>query len=77
MAVPFFVQNVEPDPTTSCGPYRVPEEVGDNEEAGADGEDFFYGGPGNHDTIGMIAMDYLGNIASGTSSNGASFKIPG
>jgi isoaspartyl peptidase/L-asparaginase-like protein (Ntn-hydrolase superfamily) len=30
-----------------------------------------------HDTIGMIAMDKTGSIACGTSTNGASFKIPG
>jgi len=40
-------------------------------------ENFSFGGPGNHDTIGMIAIDYFGNIASGTSTNGASFKVPG
>lgn len=30
-----------------------------------------------HDTIGMVAMDVNGDIACGTSTNGAIFKIPG
>jgi len=31
----------------------------------------------NHDTIGIVAIDHNGNIAAGTSTNGAKFKIPG
>ncbi|CAN1798801.1 Probable isoaspartyl peptidase/L-asparaginase 3, partial [Linum perenne] len=31
----------------------------------------------NHDTISMAVIDRLGNIAAGTSTNGATFKIPG
>ena len=31
----------------------------------------------NHDTIGMIVIDSKGNIACGTSTNGATHKIPG
>jgi len=30
-----------------------------------------------HDTIGMVAIDSNGSIACGTSSNGATYKIPG
>jgi len=30
-----------------------------------------------HDTIGMVAIDKDGSIACGTTTNGASFKIPG
>jgi isoaspartyl peptidase/L-asparaginase-like protein (Ntn-hydrolase superfamily) len=33
--------------------------------------------PGEHDTIGMIALDSSGNMAAGTSTNGLQFKIPG
>ena len=36
-----------------------------------------FGKSGNHDTIGMVALDKNGKIAAGTSTNGASFKIPG
>lgn len=31
----------------------------------------------NHDTIAMIVKDRSGKIVAGTSTNGASFKIPG
>jgi len=31
----------------------------------------------SHDTIGMVAIDVNGNLASGTSTNGANHKIPG
>lgn len=31
----------------------------------------------NHDTISMAVFDKLGHIAAGTSTNGATFKIPG
>lgn len=31
----------------------------------------------NHDTIGMVAIDSKGDVAAGTSTNGAKFKIPG
>ncbi len=31
----------------------------------------------NHDTIGMVVIDDGGNIAAGTSTNGATHKIPG
>lgn len=31
----------------------------------------------HHDTIGMIAINKDGNIAAGTSTNGATFKITG
>lgn len=31
----------------------------------------------HHDTIAMAVVDRMGNIAAGTSTNGATFKIPG
>lgn len=72
---------MQPDPTTSCGPYSLHEDVIDDdafsEDDETDEDEFVFGGPGNHDTIGMITIDYHGNIACGTSSNGASFKISG
>jgi N4-(beta-N-acetylglucosaminyl)-L-asparaginase len=30
-----------------------------------------------HDTIGMIAIDSTGSISCGTTTNGASYKVPG
>ncbi|KAF2347854.1 Peptidase T2 asparaginase 2 [Trinorchestia longiramus] len=70
---PNFWKNVVPDPTTSCGPYS-PGTVAGNEASG--GPRTFFG-RFNHDTIGMIAIDGNGNIAGGTSTNGARNKIPG
>uniref|UniRef100_A0A914GWT2 Aspartylglucosaminidase n=1 Tax=Globodera rostochiensis TaxID=31243 RepID=A0A914GWT2_GLORO len=44
---------------------------------GRDSEELLFGGPKNHDTIGMILVDCDGNVAAGTSSNGARNKIAG
>ncbi|XP_028178994.1 N(4)-(Beta-N-acetylglucosaminyl)-L-asparaginase-like [Ostrinia furnacalis] len=70
---PNFWLNVKPDPRQSCGPYSKLEDK--NFEVDAKGHinvDRF-----NHDTIGMVAIDTNGDIAAGTSTNGAKFKIPG
>jgi len=73
---PNFWTNVAPDPTEFCGPYSpLPhDQYYYNED-----KDFTVLGYGkfNHDTIGMIVIDAQGNIASGTSTNGARHKIPG
>lgn len=68
---PNFWKNVYPDPRQFCGPYQS---VGLNS--------VYYNSPyhfnkQNHDTIGMIIIDKNQNIAAGTSTNGASHKIPG
>lgn len=71
---PNFWTNVLPSPEANCGPYLPVS------------EDFLKSSPNdinslfssnNHDTIGMVAIDYFGNIAAGTSTNGANHKIPG
>ncbi|CAH1371698.1 unnamed protein product [Tenebrio molitor] len=70
---PNFWQNVYPDPTTSCGPYKLidlPNDIPMKEE-------WKFFASDNHDTIGMIAIDENGNIVAGTSTNGANHKIPG
>ncbi|KAH3708599.1 N(4)-(Beta-N-acetylglucosaminyl)-L-asparaginase-like [Dreissena polymorpha] len=71
---PNFRENVTPDARTSCGPYRPrPSSVtkatrsSGMHEIDAD----------NHDTIGIIVIDRTGNVASGTSTNGLTYKIPG
>ncbi|KAG9479895.1 hypothetical protein GDO78_011753 [Eleutherodactylus coqui] len=70
---PNFRKNVTPDPTKSCGPYKpvrgLPEEKTSSLQKEVDLH--------SHDTIGMIAVDRNGNVATGTSTNGASHKIPG
>lgn len=70
---PNFWANVYPNPSMSCGPYepvygRPPQSLNDINS-------FF--SSNNHDTIGMVVIDKNGDIAAGTSTNGASHKIPG
>ncbi|XP_048451292.1 N(4)-(Beta-N-acetylglucosaminyl)-L-asparaginase-like [Rhincodon typus] len=70
---PNFWKNVFPNAKTSCGPYkrkkgqwskrhRMPAHVVNVH---------------NHDTIGMIVIDKSRSIVAGTSTNGATHKIPG
>jgi len=35
------------------------------------------GGPGNHDTIGLLAIDQAGRMAGACSTSGMAFKMPG
>ncbi|XP_072942044.1 N(4)-(Beta-N-acetylglucosaminyl)-L-asparaginase-like [Epargyreus clarus] len=68
---PNFWLDVTPDPKKSCGPYtKAPSGYTDKNIQRK--IDRF-----NHDTIGMVAIDKNGNIAAGTSTNGAKYKIPG
>jgi len=71
---PNFWTNVSPDPSRSCGPY-TPMKLLDRIASG--GSENGFGMAGNHDTIGMVAIDGNGKVAAGTSTNGASHKIPG
>jgi N4-(beta-N-acetylglucosaminyl)-L-asparaginase len=71
---PNFWTNVLPSPENNCGPYSpISEEFLRNSQN--DLKSFFTSS--NHDTIGMVAIDFSGNIAAGTSTNGANHKIPG
>ncbi|XP_037070421.1 N(4)-(Beta-N-acetylglucosaminyl)-L-asparaginase-like [Pollicipes pollicipes] len=67
---PNFWTNVEPDPSDSCGPYRRGRAAPQQHEPS-------WAGPASHDTIGMVAIDGRGQMAAGTSTNGAIHKIPG
>ena len=65
-----FRRNVTPDPGTSCGPYAPvapPSRRANMVEQQST----------SHDTISLIAIDASGAMAAGTSTNGASHKIPG
>ncbi|KAM3968123.1 N(4)-(Beta-N-acetylglucosaminyl)-L-asparaginase [Aphomia sociella] len=71
---PNFWMNVQPDPNKYCGPYKKLDEhtkhrYTQNKNMIVDRY--------NHDTIGMVAVDRNGDVAAGTSTNGAKFKIPG
>lgn len=68
---PNFRRNVQPDPTSSCGPYTpIPRKKSFSNERKKLNKD-------EHDTIGMISLDSQGNMAAGTSTNGLQFKVPG
>lgn len=68
---PNFWINMEPDPSTSCGPYRPNSKLKESDDYTVELD------IQSHDTIGMIAIDLNGEIAVGTSTNGANHKIPG
>lgn len=71
---PNFWQNVIPSSDKSCGPY-LPISKDFLTSSHENYESYF--SYNNHDTIGMVAIDTSGNIAAGTSTNGANHKIPG
>ncbi|ONK73567.1 uncharacterized protein A4U43_C04F32990 [Asparagus officinalis] len=84
---PNFRKNVSP--ANGCGPYHPQNDASAITENKC--ENFIYGGDlsiniksdfshfdrQNHDTISMAVIDKVGRIAVGTSTNGATFKIPG
>lgn len=70
-----FQQNVKPDPTKFCGPYKPDKNTARKQGITPKQRSVF--ADKNHDTIGMVAIDTAGRIAAGTSTNGARFKIPG
>ncbi|GMT27175.1 hypothetical protein PFISCL1PPCAC_18472 [Pristionchus fissidentatus] len=69
---PNFRKNVFPDASTSCGPYTPNDKVKEDDDSWTNRIDRF-----NHDTIGMVIIDSKGEVAAGTSTNGATHKIPG
>ncbi|KAK9820305.1 hypothetical protein WJX72_008767 [[Myrmecia] bisecta] len=84
---PNFRRRVSPDPRKHCGPYKKVDTNEQSELAGRQlldasgmqlpGHSSLWVGPENHDTISMVAIDKDGNVAAGSSSNGANHKVPG
>lgn len=79
---PNFRKNVLP--VDDCGPYRATNAVNLGENICTNSNWLECGKLGsyhinlhNHDTISMAVIDKMGHIAVGTSTNGATFKIPG
>ncbi|XP_027104009.1 probable isoaspartyl peptidase/L-asparaginase 3 isoform X2 [Coffea arabica] len=78
---PNFRKNVSP--ADSCGPYHPEHALALGKitcsMANLDGlnESRPFIDRRNHDTIAMAVIDTMGHIAAGTSTNGATFKIPG
>ncbi|KAF1967314.1 asparaginase [Bimuria novae-zelandiae CBS 107.79] len=72
---PNYRTNVFPDPKTSCGPY-----TGVSLNSSAPGYKKAINPDAtqaSHDTISMISIDASGVMAAGTSTNGATWKVPG
>lgn len=81
---PNYWKNVEPNPRESCGPYRLVPISGRGDQSkqvsGRDREKSWGTRTPlavGHDTVGMVVRDSRGRVASGTSTNGLRFKIPG
>jgi N4-(beta-N-acetylglucosaminyl)-L-asparaginase len=81
---PNFRMNVVPDPTKYCGPYKPATaeaaRAATSDQAKTESNRRRYNehvSEHSHDTIGMVAIDSKGNLAAGTSTNGATYKIPG
>ncbi|KAG7538793.1 Peptidase T2 asparaginase 2 [Arabidopsis suecica] len=80
---PNFRKNVVP--INDCGPYKpnngAMNVFGDKRTESCEMGAIEYRpplvGPHNHDTISMAVIDKMGHIAVGTSTNGATYKIPG
>ncbi|XP_021842063.1 probable isoaspartyl peptidase/L-asparaginase 3 isoform X1 [Spinacia oleracea] len=79
---PNFRKNVFP--SDSCGPYHPKENVGFGETSCPTAylvetmtRKVSPINIHNHDTISMAVIDKTGHVAVGTSTNGATFKIPG
>ena len=84
---PNYRVGVKPDPKESCGPYSplplplpTAERILTRRDDGVCQASQTTHGSGSHpvhDTISMIAINADGAMAAGTSTNGASHKIPG
>ncbi|CAL0310993.1 unnamed protein product [Lupinus luteus] len=79
---PNFRKNVFPP--NSCGPYHPSNYMEHFDETCSNAGQMqsfssrsLHVGLHSHDTISMAVIDRMGHIAVGTSTNGASFKIPG
>lgn len=82
---PNYRVNVDPDPASHCGPY-TPRRLSrpgttDDLSSSTPRRDanlpLAAASATAHDTISMVVIDASGSMAAGTSTNGASHKIPG
>ncbi|KIL90672.1 hypothetical protein FAVG1_06407 [Fusarium avenaceum] len=64
---PNYRRNVSPNPASTCGPYRplaTIKKTQNKQQA-------------SHDTLSLVTIAKDGSMAAGTTTNGASHKIPG
>lgn len=72
---PNFYQNLE-GCDDSCGPYSVPAALSSPRSGRLVSRSHVpWASETEHDTIGMVAVDAEGNMACGTTTNGASHKV--
>ena len=74
---PNYRVNVSPDPERFCGPYTPLLSGGGSSVARKGQQQQQQQQQASHDTISMVAIDASGSMAAGTSTNGATHKIPG
>lgn len=72
----FWSHQVHPNPRQSCGPY-TPVSENDVNYNQSPAMRYQVSNELSHDTIGMVVIDDQKNVIAGTSTNGASFKVPG
>uniref|UniRef100_A0A914UIU4 N(4)-(beta-N-acetylglucosaminyl)-L-asparaginase n=1 Tax=Plectus sambesii TaxID=2011161 RepID=A0A914UIU4_9BILA len=73
-----FRKDVLPNPRTSCGPYHPKRSAAEfDSQAQKATESANNEITSNHDTIGMVIIDANADVSVGTSTNGATHKIPG
>uniref|UniRef100_A0A7E4WB92 N(4)-(beta-N-acetylglucosaminyl)-L-asparaginase n=1 Tax=Panagrellus redivivus TaxID=6233 RepID=A0A7E4WB92_PANRE len=72
---PNFWRNVAPNPLKTCGPYKPNQNAAKFSLNSKEPLNAF--SQVSHDTIGMVVIDTNGDVAAGTSTNGARNKIPG
>ncbi|KAH8909264.1 hypothetical protein BR93DRAFT_876178 [Coniochaeta sp. PMI_546] len=80
---PNYRINVDPDPSIRCGPY-TPLSPPESDSGTMARRDTNYPlvapavpRPRSHDTISIVVIHASGRMAAGTSTNGASHKVPG
>ncbi|KAJ8015445.1 hypothetical protein DPEC_G00026190 [Dallia pectoralis] len=66
---PNYRKNVYPDPLKYCGPYKPRPTARLRRRRSID--------ISAHDTIGMVVIGRDGQVAAGTTTNGANHKVPG
>lgn len=81
---PNYRVNVEPDASVRCGPYTPLSSLQPPDRDSPARRDLNYPlvapaapRPRSHDTISMVTIHSSGSMAAGTSTNGASHKVPG
>jgi N4-(beta-N-acetylglucosaminyl)-L-asparaginase len=70
---PNFYENIEAA-KSECGPYNITSQ---SRESAQHHDKLFAADSSNHDTIGIVTLDANGNMACGTSTNGANHKVAG